>query len=400
MLSSERRRSGPPAPDAPSTRPAGRSTRADGSVRADPPAWTEPSRWSDHPEPPAWVGASGQALPGQALPGQALPGQALPGQPSSRRSRVATSAPQAGEPGHGLASPRARVASTGVGAPTPLRRPAGPVRGAPGGATARAGGAGSRSMQPPRARSTSDRGTTRAGSSSGPSALVEQTARIIGVFERREERDPGVEANARLTGTTGLVLAVLFVLEGLTVPFIFQFLSWHIALGLALVPLLAVKIGSTSWRFSRYYLGDPRYRRAGPPHPLLRALGPALLVSTVVMMASGVALWLNGPTSDLLLLHAHQASFVVWFACVAVHFVSHFYRAVRLAAGDSRDAQVARPVLRGARLRRRSIALAFVAGVALAAFGHTVSTGWSHLVFGPVPSHAAPAPAAAPSARP
>jgi hypothetical protein len=242
----------------------------------------------------------------------------------------------------------------------------------------------------------------------GASLLVEEAAKIIGAFERREERDPGVEANARLTGTTGLVLAVLFVLEGLTVPFIFRFLSWHIALGLLIIPPLAVKLASTSWKFSRYYLGDPRYRRAGPPHPLLRALGPVLLVSTVVLMGSGVALWLNGPTNDLLLLHVHQASFVIWFACVAVHFVSHFYRAVRLAAGDSRDAQSDRPavrgarsdrpVLRGARLRRRTVAFAFVAGVALAAYGHTVATGWSHLVFGPVPAHAAPA--SAPSTHP
>lgn len=245
------------------------------------------------------------------------------------------------------------------------------------------------------------RAGARGGSPGGPSFLVEETAKIIGAFERRDERDPGVEANARLTGTTGLVLAVLFVLEGLTVPFIFRFLSWHIAIGLLIIPPLAVKLASTSWRFSRYYLGDPRYRRAGPPHPLLRALGPVLLVSTVVLMGSGVALWLNGPNNDLLLLRAHQASFVIWFACVAVHFVSHFYRAVRLAAGDSRDAQADRPVLRGARLRRRTVAFAFVAGVALAAFGHTVATGWSHLVFGPVPAHAAPAvPASAPSTHP
>lgn len=222
-------------------------------------------------------------------------------------------------------------------------------------------------------------------------------AKIIGAFERRDDHDPGVEANARLTGTTGLVLAVLFVLEGLTIPFIFRVLSWHIALGLLIIPPLLVKMGSTLWRFSRYYLGDPRYRRAGPPHPLLRALGPVLLLSTVALMASGVALWLNGPTNDLLLLHLHQAAFVVWFACVAVHFVSHFYRAVRLAAGDSRDAQTARPVVRGARLRRRTVAFAFVAGVALAAFGHTVTTGWSHLVFAPVPSHAA-SPGTAPAA--
>lgn len=209
--------------------------------------------------------------------------------------------------------------------------------------------------------------------------IADQAARILGVWERPGGRDPSVEANARLTGATGLVLAVMFILEGLTLPFIFPLLSWHILIGLALVPPLLVKIGSTSWRFTRYYMGDPRFRRAGPPHPLLRALGPLLMGSTVVLMVSGIALWLAGPRSDLLLLRVHQVSFVFWFGCIAIHFVSHLLRAVRLAAADSGDAHSSRPVLRGARLRRRLVMASLVVGLGLGALSHDVSTGWTRL---------------------
>jgi hypothetical protein len=188
-----------------------------------------------------------------------------------------------------------------------------------------------------------------------------------------------VEANARLTGATGLLLAVLFILEGLTLPFIFPLLAWHILIGLALVPPLLVKIGSTLWRFTRYYLGDPRFRRAGPPHPLLRALGPLMMGSTVALVGSGIALWLSGPRSDLLLLRVHQVSFVFWFGCIAIHFMSHLLRAVRLAAADSRDAHLSRPVLRGAHLRRGLVVASLVVGLGLGALSRDVTTGWTHL---------------------
>ncbi|MHB1519617.1 MAG: hypothetical protein ACYCVN_14900 [Acidimicrobiales bacterium] len=209
--------------------------------------------------------------------------------------------------------------------------------------------------------------------------LADHAARILGVWERPSRRDPSVEANARLTGATGLLLAVLFVLEGLTIPFIFPLLSWHIAIGLVIVPPLLVKMGSTLWRFTRYYLGDPRFRRAGPPHPLLRLLGPLVMGSTVLVMISGIALWLNGPRSDLLLLRVHQVSFVLWFGCIAVHFASHFFRAVRLAAADSRDAQSPRPALRGSHLRRGLVVASLFVGIGLGVLGREVATGWSHL---------------------
>ena len=214
---------------------------------------------------------------------------------------------------------------------------------------------------------------------------VQEAARIIGVGEDRHDRDPAVEANARLTGTTGLLLIVLFFLEGLTIPLIHSLVSWHILIGLVLIPPLAVKMGSTMWRFGHYYLRDQRYRQAGPPHPLLRMLGPVVLASTVVLFASGVGLWIAGPSNHTLF-RIHQVSFVLWFIVVAVHVAAHLLRATRLAAADAHDAsRTARSVAPAqrnrARRRRALVATSLVIGliVGFASSGAVSSSSWNHL---------------------
>jgi hypothetical protein len=180
-----------------------------------------------------------------------------------------------------------------------------------------------------------------------------------------------------LTATTGLLLVVLFFFEGMTIPVIGRFLNWHIAIGLALIPPVLLKISSTLWRFGRYYWGDQRYVRAGPPHPILRVLGPFVIISTAAVVTSGVALWLVGP-QDRLLLRVHQLTFVLWFFVVAVHLVAHLWRATRLAAADSRDARTPGSGLPGAHARRLVVTTNLVVGVSVGLAGVTVTTGWPH----------------------
>ena len=109
-----------------------------------------------------------------------------------------------------------------------------------------------------------------------------------GRAERRT--DAGVEGNARLTSVNAVVLLVLLAAEGFTLLGIRQMLTPHVFVGIVLIPPVLVKVGSTTWRFARYYGGAPAYRRKGPPLLLLRMLGPAVVVLTVVLFASGVAL--------------------------------------------------------------------------------------------------------------
>jgi hypothetical protein len=184
----------------------------------------------------------------------------------------------------------------------------------------------------------------------------------------------GVEANARLTAMTAVVLLVLLVVEGVTVLRIGQLLTLHVVVGLLLVPPVLLKMGSTMWRFARYYQGNPGYVRKGPPHPILRVLGPFVVILTVVLFASGIAVLLAPDSSwhgRLLLLH--KASFVVWLAAMAIHVLGHLADTARLAPLDW--ARRSRSRVKGAGVRQgailASLALGAVLAVALVGHVHT-----------------------------
>jgi hypothetical protein len=143
-----------------------------------------------------------------------------------------------------------------------------------------------------------------------------------------------VEANARLTGSTAAALFVLLAAEGITILRVRPLLSWHVFIGMLLVPPVALKIGTTSYRFVRYYRGSPAYRRKGPPPQLLRLLGPFVVVLTVVVLVSGIALLLVPPSQRRTLLFLHKASFVLWFGAMAIHVVGHLLDTAKLAPRD------------------------------------------------------------------
>lgn len=167
--------------------------------------------------------------------------------------------------------------------------------------------------------------------------------------------DAGVEANARLTAATGALLFVLLAAEGITVVAIRPLLSEHIFIGLVLVPPALLKMGSTFYRFARYYTGDPRYRLAGPPEPALRLLGPVVVVSTVILLGSGIELWLFGSRFGIAWAALHKLSFVIWFLATTVHVIGHIERTPRLlwqdlAGRDRIKGRVTRGSLVGASL--------------------------------------------------
>src|SRR3974390_1606740 len=71
-----------------------------------------------------------------------------------------------------------------------------------------------------------------------------------------DHRDTGVEGNARITGAMGAAIFVLLFVEGITVLRVRDMISMHVAVGMALVAFVAVKVGSTGYRFLRYYARD------------------------------------------------------------------------------------------------------------------------------------------------
>jgi hypothetical protein len=174
-----------------------------------------------------------------------------------------------------------------------------------------------------------------------------------------------VEANARLTASTGGVLFVLLAAEGVTILRVRGLLGAHVFLGMMLIPPVALKIGTTGYRFVRYYRGNPAYRQKGPPPLVLRLIGPAVVVLTAVVLVSGVALLLVPSSSRHALLELHKLSFVAWFIVTAVHVLGHLGDTARLAPLD----WVRRPAraLTGTPGRRAAVIAALVVGVGLGA---------------------------------
>ena len=179
-----------------------------------------------------------------------------------------------------------------------------------------------------------------------------------------DEASKGVEANARLTGSIAAVLLVLLVAEGVTVLRIRALLTPHVFIGMLLIPPILLKIGSTGYRFVRYYAGSPAYRRKGPPPALLRLLGPFVVLLTIVLFASGVALLFVGPGLRQNLLLLHKVSFVLWFGAMAIHVLSHLLDTARLAPRDFYWRT--RKQVSGAGLRQWMIAASLAVGFLLA----------------------------------
>jgi hypothetical protein len=175
--------------------------------------------------------------------------------------------------------------------------------------------------------------------------------------------EAGVASNSRLTAATAAVLLVLLAIEGVTVLRVRALLSLHVFVGMVLVPPVLLKIGSTTWRFVRYYRGAPAYRRKGPPPPLLRLLGPVVVILTVVLLASGIGLVVAPHSLRHSWLFLHKASFVLWFGAMAIHVLGHLLETARLAPLDW--ARRTRRDVAGASARQWALAISLVVGIAL-----------------------------------
>jgi hypothetical protein len=181
------------------------------------------------------------------------------------------------------------------------------------------------------------------------------------------ERDP-TAGNERLTATAGAILLVLLAVEGVTILSIRQLLSFHILVGLLLIPPVLLKLGSTGYRFVRYYTGDRDYMAKGPPHLVMRLLAPLLVVATLTVLGSGVLLLLLGPDRHRdLLLGVHKASFVVWLAVFGLHVLVYLPRLPRLVFARGRP--LARVGL---------VAGSLIAGTALAVGAYSLAGPWLH----------------------
>jgi hypothetical protein len=133
----------------------------------------------------------------------------------------------------------------------------------------------------------------------------------------------GTDGNEQLTAMTGVILLVLLAVIGVTILRIRQLISVHLFIGLLLLGPVLLKMGSTGYRFARYYTNSPSYREKGPPLLVLRAMAPIVVLSTGVVFVSGILLMLAGPNSKDQLLMLHKVSFIVWVVFTGFHVLGH-----------------------------------------------------------------------------
>jgi hypothetical protein len=156
----------------------------------------------------------------------------------------------------------------------------------------------------------------------------------------REEptRRAGPAGNERLTAMTGAVLLVLFAAECLTLLNIGHLLTLHVFLGMLLLGPVGLKIGSTLWRFTRYYTGSAGYVRRGPPPPLQRVTGPFVILTTVAVLGTGIMLAVEGPGNGNWG-RLHHLSFFLWAAVMLIHLASYVPKLPRKLSGQADHAR-------------------------------------------------------------
>jgi uncharacterized membrane protein len=175
----------------------------------------------------------------------------------------------------------------------------------------------------------------------------------------------GIEGNEELTAWAGLLLIPLLVVVGVTLFFMRQLIVVHLFVGLVLVGPVCLKLASAGYRFTRYYTREPRYRRKGPPPLAMRLIAPIVVVSTVVMLVSGVLLLIDGPSSRDQYLELHKVSCIVWVVFVGLHVLGHLAE-MPSALHATRRAPTGLPSGGGESGRRIALIGVVVAGIVLA----------------------------------
>ncbi len=194
---------------------------------------------------------------------------------------------------------------------------------------------------------------------------------------RKPVADPtgGAEGNERLTAMTGAVLLLLLAAEGVTILAKRQLLTAHFFIGFLLIGPVLLKLASTGYRFIRYYTGSAPYVRKGPPAPLLRLLGPAVIGTSVGVLGSGVGLAFYGPRPLLLL--AHKGFFVLWFGAMSIHVLWYAPRLPRLLSARQAGRDRVKAALAGAGRRWMLLTAALAFGLILALATYHLAGNWA-----------------------
>jgi hypothetical protein len=190
---------------------------------------------------------------------------------------------------------------------------------------------------------------------------------------RAPDVNDGVEANEQLTALVGTVLLAGFAVEGMTLLALGRLLTLHMFLGMLLIGPVLLKICSTGYRFVRYYTGSEPYVRKGPPAPIPRLLGPVVILTSLAVLGTGVALALAGPGAGPWLF-LHKASFVLWFGAMTIHVLTYAWRLPRILLGAPDSRLRRRPAASG--IRWLAVGVSLIGGLVITLLAMHLTTGW------------------------
>jgi hypothetical protein len=146
----------------------------------------------------------------------------------------------------------------------------------------------------------------------------------------------------------------------------------HFFLGMVLIGPVCLKIGSTVWRFTRYYTGSAPYVRRGPPPMPQRVLGPLLVLTSAGVLGTGVMLAVSGPA--LWLQKLHQRFFYLWLIVVIIHLVHYLPKLPRLLT--SHPAGQALRAVTASRQRWLLLTGSLILGLILAVLTYHLRARW------------------------
>ncbi|MFZ0216724.1 MAG: hypothetical protein WAM30_12385, partial [Candidatus Dormiibacterota bacterium] len=188
-------------------------------------------------------------------------------------------------------------------------------------------------------------------------------------------------ANRLLVSLLGVVLLALLILQ-IASAVLFALLSFNVSLpagpifdlvhpvhffvGFVLIPLVLLKLMSTGWKFVMYYLGSRAYHEVGPPDWPARLIAPLFVVSSIVLLGSGIEMWSFLNQFIGFWTQVHLIASVGFVGSLIAHLVFHARHAHRDAAADLAPATVERPAERGQLTRRAVVGGGLLLGAGLA----------------------------------
>jgi hypothetical protein len=188
----------------------------------------------------------------------------------------------------------------------------------------------------------------------------------------------GVQQNARLTGLIAALLIVFLAIEGVTILSIESLMTLHFIIGTLLVAPVLLKVGTTGYKIVRYYTGNAAYVSQGPPPIVRRLLGPVVIVTSLGLLGTGIALALIPKASIDPWVFAHKAFFVLWFIAMTIHVLLHVVATFRAVVFEYFVGRAS--VLPGWLTRQAVLIVVLIVGIALGAWSMSYSHGWDQFM--------------------